>query len=105
VEVRHIGEARSLMLDPFLLDKRLTLRAMPVTARVVGRTLKSAVTDVEMTAEDRGAALGDIREHPSLCRAQSMTRLKLGTVRANDIGKFEAGRPESGAHGSTSALG
>src|SRR5262245_6350822 len=46
VEVRGIEHACPLRLDPFLLGQRLTLRAMPIAARVVrgmlvlaGRTL------------------------------------------------------------------
>ena len=42
VEVRHVEHARSLRLDPFLLGQRLTLRAMPIAARVVEWVLVSA---------------------------------------------------------------
>jgi len=77
-----------LLFDPFFLGERLTLRAVPIAARVVRGTLVAAVlTDVQMAAEYGGATLPDIGEHTTLRAAQVRGALECGAMRANAMGR------------------
>ena len=73
--------------EPAELLKALTLRAVPISARIVGDLPKStAVAFVEVTAEGRGAATQDVSYHARLLAVESR---KLIRPLAEDVGKFQ----------------
>jgi hypothetical protein len=86
VEVPDVEEPLLTLRDPLLLGERLTLRAMPVAARVVRRVLVAARSaEVDMAPERGGAALRDVRQHPPLLARQRMADLELRPMRAHDV--------------------
>jgi hypothetical protein len=99
VKVRNIEQPMTLLLNPLLLRERLTLRAMSIAARVVGRMLVPAgLTDIEMTAERGRAALPDVCQYASLLGVEANLLLQSTSVLTDDIGKLEAWRPGTGRH-------
>jgi hypothetical protein len=67
--MQHVQHALSLLFDPFLLDQRLTLRTVPIAARVVdGLRVVAACTLLEVTTESFGATLRNIGQHAALSR-------------------------------------
>lgn len=91
VKVRHIEHARSLRLDPFLLGQRLTLRAMPVAARVVGGVLVTAGRAlIDMPAEGGGSTRLDVNEDAPLAMAERRRRFEPLAVGTNNVCEVEA---------------
>jgi hypothetical protein len=89
--MRHIKQSMALSIDPLLLRKRLTLRAMPIAARVIGRVLVAAGrTSIEMAAEGGGTATNNVSQHSALSRAEANGLLQCHSVLPDDIGKVEA---------------
>ena len=61
VKVGHVEHSHGLRFDPLLLGEGLTLRTMPIAARVVRRVLVAAgCTHVEVPTENGGPAVGDV---------------------------------------------
>ncbi len=95
VEVPDVEQALAALLDPMLLGERLTLRAVPVAARmvrVVHVPARRAVLD--MASERGGAALRDVRQHPLLRGGEQVQDLELCAVRAHDVGDVEPRSPD-----------
>jgi hypothetical protein len=91
LDVEH---ALPLLFNPLLLGKRLTFGTMPVAARVVhGPLVFAARAPLDVPAQCRGAALGDIRQDPSLGRRQGVPPLELSTVSPDDVRNVEAPAP------------
>ena len=89
MKVPRVEEMLPTLLDPLFLRERLTLRTVPVATRVVrGVLVATRVALVEMSAEGRRAALGDVGEH-SLLRTRER-RLDRGPVSSNDVRQVEA---------------
>jgi hypothetical protein len=88
VEVGRIEQTFPLGFNPLLLVERLTLRAMPVAARVVRWVLVAAMLAafVQVSAECGRAALGDVRQRPPLLGTQVKLTLERSAVLTDDVG-------------------
>ena len=89
---QQLGFARRQPLRP---RRALTLRTMPISARIVGDARQPAiVAALDMTAERRRAAGGDRREHAPLDAPEMFSVLSFVTlaVAADDVGEFERRR-------------
>jgi len=93
-----------LRSEPAKLLKALTLRTVPIPARIVGDLTKPApVTLVEVTAEGRGAATQDVSHHTRLLTVEPR---KLIRPLTEDVGKLQlratptAARCRRAVHGS-----
>ncbi|OCP34418.1 hypothetical protein BC360_30055 [Ensifer sp. LC163] len=88
---QEIGDA---CVDPLLASSPLTLRAVAITARVIGDAGSAApIAGIDVTAEP-GCPAGFYRPHDASFAAAKMTGVLL-SVRApmppNDVGDFEGG--------------
>jgi hypothetical protein len=94
VEVPGRQKVGLLALEPLFSGVRSTLGAMPVTARVVGGTLKAtAVTPLQMSAESFSAANLNGVNNLKMSSRQLVT-LAIGfTIETENIGEFPS-RPE-----------
>lgn len=91
VEVSDRQNPHEPLCDPFLLRKRLTLGAVPISARVVRRLLVAARgAHVEMTTERYGPAERDGRKCATLIDAQRVHSFESPAVSANDVAHLEA---------------
>ena len=94
VEVPDIEQPLAALLDPMLLGERLTLRAVPVAARMVRMVLVPARRAVlDMASERRCAALLDVRQHPLLLTRQRVQDFEPRAVRAHDVADVELRSP------------
>lgn len=66
--------------------------------------MPTTIAAVEMSAEDGGSTLGDVREHATLLSRQSCAGFQSSSVLTDHVGQLEVGRPGSGAHGSPAWL-
>src|SRR5260370_1281254 len=105
MKVPHVEHSLPTRIDPSFLGQRLTLRTVAIATRVVGRMLVSApLASIDMAAQPRGAALGDVGQHTLLSRAQSPDLLQAGAMSAHDVRDVEARWPQAGpAHRPPSA--
>jgi hypothetical protein len=70
VKIRYTEHFLLTSSEPSLARLRLTLRAVPVTAGVIGDGLMAALgTGIEMAAQGRRAATGDRSQHCQLLEA------------------------------------
>src|SRR6185437_5952368 len=94
MEVPDVEQPFAALLDPMLLGERLTLRAVPVAARMVRMVLVPARRAVlDMASERRGAALLDVRQHPLLLTRQGVLGFEPRAVRAHDVADVEPRSP------------
>jgi len=78
--------------QPLSLLTGQTLRAVPITARIVGHSLVTTTrTLLDMPAKCRRAAPGHVTQRPTLVRGESVLGLQLVAALANDVGQFQAG--------------
>ncbi len=90
VKMCDIEQPASLVFNPLLLHQRLTLRTMPIAARVICRVLETAgLTDIKMAAERGRAASRNIGQHSALLSAEPDRLLESRTMLSDDIGQFE----------------
>ena len=92
VKIRCRKKLFGSFVKPFLPGAELALRAMSISARVVGdHGMTALVALFEMTAEGRGAARADVAKSFMLLRRDGVPplRQKLLLMLANDIGYFE----------------
>jgi hypothetical protein len=75
--------------EPAKLLKSLTLRAVPISTRIVGDLpMPAPVTLVKVTAEGRGATTQDVSHHTRLLTVESR---KLICELTKDVGKLQLG--------------
>jgi hypothetical protein len=92
MKVVHRQESRESAFNPTRLRQRLALRAMPIAARVVGRTLVAArAAHIEVPAQGRGSTLLDGAQRCALLRAQRVPLQECLTVRAHDVRQLKRG--------------
>ena len=73
-------------IQPFFLGYRLTLRAMPIPARVIHRALMVAgVASLHMTTKRGGSALLDMAHDPPLMGGQMPLRLIARAIETDDV--------------------
>jgi hypothetical protein len=106
VEVRHRQQLGLPCGEPLAARLPLTLRAMPVTARVVGAANEAALgAGLGMAAQRRRPAQRDSAHHPPLNATQvTVMRAAIGiAVATEDIRHFQAGRHDAAGSGGLSA--
>ena len=102
VEVGHRQQFGLACLEPFGARQTLALRAMPITARVVGVTREPAIgAALDMPAQRRRSARLD-RRHDATLGAAEMVRVGLPVCRAvaaEDIRHLQHGAHRGGSGG------
>ena len=74
MHVRGWKKFPTTLFQPTIASARLTLRAMPISARVEGDgTMPAAGTFIEMTAENGGATPRDGQQHFDMLPADPLT--------------------------------
>src|SRR5260370_12446455 len=97
MKVPHVEHSLPTRIDPSFLGQRLTLRTVAIATRVVGRMLVSApLASIDMAAQPRGAALGDVGQHTLLSRAQSPDPFESGAMSAHRGRDVPARRSQAG---------
>src|SRR5260370_35807943 len=97
MKVPHVEHSLPTRIDPSFLGQRLTLRTVAIATRVVGRMLVAApLASIDMAAQPRGAALGDVGQHTLLSRAQSPDPFETGAMRAHGVRDVQARWPQAG---------
>ena len=99
MKMLHVEHPLLLVGNPLFLRERLTLRTMTIAARVVRRTLVSAIQAfVEVPAEGRGATLPNIGEHSLLLWAERMLPFERCAMTSNDVRNVETPGPLEAGH-------
>jgi len=89
VEVLHVEEFLLTRLEPVGSSRSLTLRAMPIAARVVNRHLVTAAVLFEMTSQSCRPALRKIVQYSALLLRWPIAFPIRRTVFPDDIGHFQ----------------
>jgi hypothetical protein len=104
VVILHRQQIGLAGVEPALGRTALALRAVPVTAGVVGHLVHAATTATQdMATQRRAAALLDGRHHLELTQAQvaALRGAPAGPVRAEDVGDLQGKliwSPKNGRH-------
>lgn len=86
MKVPDVEHALLTLLDPAFLGQRLTLRTVPIAARVIRRMLVSArFASVHVPSEHGRAALRNIRQYSLLGAREFVCLLELGAMRPYDV--------------------
>ena len=92
VKIGYIEQVVLLVFNPSFFDKRLTLGTVTIATGVVRRLgITTGGTDVDMTTQPCGTAIGNGSHHFALLRREHMATAILCAVLLKDLLDFRHG--------------